>query len=67
MTTRNVNKKGKPTKKEKDLAISKRNVQKLSAENVKLREILRKVIKTLIEKGIEIDLRKKEKEFLTLG
>ncbi len=61
------NKKTKSTKKEKGIAISKKNVQRLSAENAKLREIVRKVVKTLTEKGIEIDLRKKEKEFLTLG
>lgn len=56
-----------PTKKEKELAISRRNVQRLSAEISFAREILRRVVKAATEKGIEIKLSLKEKEWLTLG
>lgn len=57
----------KQTKKEKELAISKRNVQRLSAEIYFLRNVLRRLVKAATEKGIEIKLSPKEREKLTLG
>ncbi|MBU3965619.1 hypothetical protein KKG29_02810 [Patescibacteria group bacterium] len=60
-----VKERKKQTKKEKELAISRRNVQRLSGEIITAKKILRKVIKLLGAKEIEIKLTQKEKEFLT--
>lgn len=62
-----VKERKKQTKKEKELAISRRNVQRLSEEIAFVREILRRVVKTAEEKGILIKLSPKERERLTLG
>lgn len=67
MAENNKGKKTKTTKKEKEISISKRNVQRLSAESAKLREVVRKIAKTLEGNKIEIKLTKKEREFLALG
>ena len=53
------------TKKQTEQLTRKRDVQRLSSEIIMAKKILRKIVKLLGAKDIEIELTIKEREFLT--